>query len=87
MNDSLLEIFDRRQYDADVSRLIGLATATNPLSLAVIDLDKLKVVNDTYGHAAGDEVLKKVASVVRLGPSKAAVLPAMFPEQFLCARY
>ncbi len=36
------------------------------MSLLVIDLDKFKTINDTYGHEAGNEVLRKVAAVVRL---------------------
>ncbi len=36
-----------------------------PIALIIIDVDKFKDVNDTYGHEAGDEVLKKVANVIR----------------------
>ncbi len=62
--DALLGIPNRGQYDTDLPRLCDLATAASPLSLAVIDLDQFKMINDTYGHEAGDEVLKEVASSV-----------------------
>ena len=64
MVDSLLGIPDRGQYDADFPRLCGLAAAGSPLGLLVVDLDEFKMINDTYGHQAGDEVLKKVGSSV-----------------------
>ncbi|HVL82647.1 MAG TPA: GGDEF domain-containing protein [Actinomycetota bacterium] len=48
-----LEVEDAR------SRRFGL-----PASIAVIDLDELKMVNDTHGHAAGDDVLKRAARTI-----------------------
>jgi len=43
----------------------GAACATQPpLSLVVVDVDYFKIYNDTYGHAAGDVVLKQVAKTI-----------------------
>jgi diguanylate cyclase (GGDEF)-like protein len=64
-SDPLTSLFDRGSFDADLTHALEYPKA-HPLSLLVIDLDKFKTINDTYGHEAGNEVLKKVAAVVRL---------------------
>jgi diguanylate cyclase (GGDEF)-like protein len=63
-SDPLTALFDRGSFDADLAH--SLENPKADLSLLVIDLDKFKTINDTYGHPAGDEVLKKAAEVVRL---------------------
>lgn len=63
--DPLTGVFDRGSLDADLTHAMECPKAGS-LSLLVIDLDKFKTINDTYGHEAGDEVLKKAAGVVRL---------------------
>src|ERR1700738_5265289 len=65
MIDPLLEIPNRGQYETALARLCRLATTESPISLAVIDLDQFKVINDTHGHEAGDEVLRRVANCVK----------------------
>jgi diguanylate cyclase (GGDEF)-like protein len=63
--DPLTSIFDRGSFNADMDHALDSPQA-NPISLLIIDLDKFKTINDTYGHEAGDEVLAKVANVLRL---------------------
>ncbi len=63
--DPLTGLLDRGSFDADLAYALEYSKASC-LSLMVIDLDKFKPINDTYGHKAGDEVLVKVANVLRL---------------------
>jgi len=65
-HDPLTNLLNRRSFvqrlDAEVARS---RRYTRPLALVVFDLDELKTVNDTQGHAAGDEALKLVAEALR----------------------
>jgi|SRR5579871_776798 len=61
--DALTGLFNRRQLEATLRQLRRAGT---PYSLLMIDLDGFKQVNDHYGHAAGDEVLRQVANQMRL---------------------
>jgi len=63
--DPLLQILDREAFDRDVDRLCAVATQEKPTALIMIDIDDFKEINDTCGHPAGDEVLQKVASILR----------------------
>jgi len=64
---ALLTAFDRRQ----------------PLSIALIDLDRFKAINDRYGHAAGDRVLQEFAALARKSIRPSDTLGRWGGEEFL----
>ncbi|MNO56116.1 Diguanylate cyclase DosC [compost metagenome] len=59
--DALTGLKNRRSLEYTMSQWIA---SGQPFSLIVLDVDKFKLVNDTYGHLIGDEVLKHVAKVI-----------------------
>lgn len=60
--DPLTLLLNRRFLPTILRHEISLAMHSNvPLSIAMIDIDNFKMINDTYGHAAGDTILVKVA--------------------------
>ncbi|MCR6632343.1 MAG: diguanylate cyclase [Magnetospirillum sp.] len=63
--DPLTDLYNRRSFDQRMAEVMSLAERTHtPLSLAIIDLDKFKSINDTYGHGAGDRVIARIAKLV-----------------------
>ncbi len=60
--DGLTRTFNRRRLDRDLGRLV---TPGRLVSLVMLDVDHFKRFNDDHGHAAGDEVLRRVADAVR----------------------
>jgi two-component system cell cycle response regulator len=64
--DGLTGAFNKRYFEDAVGRLAAARQASAaPLALVVFDIDHFKKINDTWGHAAGDAVLKQLAEVVR----------------------
>lgn len=63
--DSLTPIANRRAFVRELSRMMSFAERYNtPSSVIYFDVNDLKVINDTLGHAAGDAVLAEVAQVL-----------------------
>jgi diguanylate cyclase len=64
-SDPLTGLPNRRSLDQRLSTAVDKARADHlPLSIAICDIDKFKMVNDTHGHLVGDEVIKFVASAL-----------------------
>ena len=64
--DVLTFLPNRRKIIVDLQEEVIRATRYNtPLSISMVDIDHFKNVNDTYGHAAGDETLRTIAARLR----------------------
>ncbi|WP_264050093.1 PleD family two-component system response regulator [Methylobacterium flocculans] len=66
ITDGLTGLHNRRYLDSHLGALFGEATLRNrPVAALMLDIDRFKSINDTYGHEAGDEVLRAFADRVR----------------------
>jgi len=64
--DGLTGLYNRRMLDAYLPEALERCASTGtPLSLLMIDIDHFKPLNDTLGHAAGDQMLKTIAQLIR----------------------
>ncbi len=66
VTDSLTGAYNRRQFRETIWHELNRAVRyEEALTLVAFDIDHFKAVNDTFGHSMGDEVLKKIAEIVR----------------------
>lgn len=63
--DPLTELLNRRYWNDVVSVMLAQKKSINNSALVIIDVDRFKSVNDMYGHAAGDEVLRILARLLK----------------------
>jgi diguanylate cyclase (GGDEF)-like protein len=65
-HDSLTGVYNRRRFDEKLTEYTLLFRRTGrPFSLLLIDADHFKRINDTHGHAVGDEVLQQLAQLIQ----------------------
>lgn len=82
-HDSLTSVFNRSQFDLDIEEEINRYDRNKScFSLFIIDIDHFKKVNDTFGHAEGDRVLKKMAGCVKQNVRKTDFLYRIGGEEF-----
>ena len=83
VTDPLTELFNRRFYEDALAREAKRALRLNqPFTLISLDLDKLKHINDMYGHSAGDAAIKAVARVINKNSRSVDVPSRIGGEEF-----
>ncbi|MEV6598497.1 GGDEF domain-containing protein [Actinoplanes sp. NPDC051346] len=84
LRDPLTGLHNRRHVDQQLPALIAhTAEQQTPLSVALLDLDYFKRINDTLSHDAGDHVLKQVADLLTGAVAAPAVVARMGGEEFV----
>ncbi len=84
--DGLTGVSNRRQFDERLNVEWGRAQRNGtPLSLVLLDVDFFKAYNDHYGHQAGDDCLRQLASVLKASLRRPTDLVARYGgEEFVC---
>ena len=87
IRDGLTRIFNRRHLTELLSEYLKEAVSKKmSVSLALFDIDKFKMINDSYGHQCGDEVIRYVATLLNKGALKHGGIAGRYGgEEFVVA--
>lgn len=87
-HDPLTQLINRRSFEQHLdSALHDLRSCPGSHVLCYLDLDRFKVVNDTCGHIAGDELLKQVSNLMRNGVRKTDIIGRLGGDEFALLLY
>lgn len=81
--DALTGLRNRRMFWSTVESMLAGAAADRPMTLAVVDVDDFKALNDTYGHDAGDRALLHVAMRLEAGVRETDAVFRIGGEEFV----
>jgi len=82
--DFLLGVLNRRGFERELGRAVAYITRYRATgALIVIDVDRLKPINDSFGHAAGDDVLKAVVGVLQRQVRASDVVARLGGDEFV----
>lgn len=84
ITDGLTKLHNHRYFQDHLTREIKRVSRTKqPLSLILLDIDDFKLLNDTHGHAAGDEVLVSLASIMNDSARESDLIARYGGEEFV----
>jgi diguanylate cyclase (GGDEF)-like protein len=82
--DALSGVLNRRAFMETAADLLGRARQADlPMTLAVIDVDHFKQINDTYGHDAGDQVIREVSELLRRSVRSSDLVGRLGGDEFV----
>jgi diguanylate cyclase (GGDEF)-like protein len=81
--DWLTELPNRRKFDETLSRMFHQSERfAEEITLVLFDIDRFKLINDSHGHGAGDEVLRDIGTLLRLHVRKSDVPARLGGDEF-----
>ncbi|WP_182629288.1 HD domain-containing phosphohydrolase [Clostridium chromiireducens] len=80
-NDQLTGLYNRRFYDEELKRLD--VKENYPLTIVLGDVNGLKLINDSFGHVVGDELIKKSAQIIKNGCRSQDVVIRLGGDEFI----
>jgi diguanylate cyclase (GGDEF)-like protein len=84
ITDGLTKLHNHRYFQDHLTREIKRVSRTQaPLALILLDIDDFKLLNDTHGHAAGDEVLMSLASILNDSARESDLIARYGGEEFV----
>jgi diguanylate cyclase (GGDEF)-like protein len=84
-HDSLTGLLNHSTSKGQLERLVKDSAATGRLVVAMIDIDRFKMVNDTYGHPVGDQVIRSLAWLLRGRLRNSDLIGRYGGEEFIIA--
>ena len=82
--DQLTKLYNRHYFYSIVQEIISLAKREKrPLSIMMIDIDKFKNINDTYGHGNGDIVIRSLATIMLENTRASDIVARIGGEEFV----
>jgi diguanylate cyclase (GGDEF)-like protein/PAS domain S-box-containing protein len=82
-HDPLTGLLNRRRFEAELEREVDrVSRYGGDAAVLIVDLDEFKAVNDTYGHAAGDELLVSIAGSLRTTLRSSDLLARLGGDEF-----
>lgn len=83
MSDSLTGLYNANFFRKQLTLSFNMAKRYNQIfSLAIIDIDNFKTINDTFGHAAGDFILKKFSTIMNMVLRKTDIITRYGGDEF-----
>lgn len=84
ITDTLTHIYNRRFFDESLEKQLALSKRHNePLAVIIADIDHFKGFNDTYGHPAGDQILRKASEIMKDSLRESDILCRYGGEEFV----
>ena len=81
-HDSLTGLVNRNEFERRLKRIVSNSSNSTTHALCYLDLDQFKIVNDTCGHLAGDELLRQISNILKSAVRKRDTLARLGGDEF-----